>query len=146
MTQLLTYQKIQDTLGRLAKNFTEKSNPIFLDEMGKKISLKKIHEIESIKDKPISMIAVTRYQYDVSNFPKYGDYVKNTLGLDRVYYGLFHNGKKVEYDVLYAMDTDDYEQIQNHLNKHNHMNQGIAQLMALIIFSKGTPKPVNNDN
>jgi hypothetical protein len=66
------------------------------------------------------------------------------LGLGRVYYGLWTDGKKVEYDVLYAIDTDDYEQIQNHLNGHNHMNQGIAQVMALVISSDGATKIVRN--
>lgn len=142
-TQNPVYKKIEDTLSRLAKNFTEKSEPVILNEIGEKLSMKEIHQIESSKDNPISMIAVTRHQYDVSNFPEYVDYVKKR-GTDRVYYGLFPDGKKVEYDVLYAIDTDDYEQIQNHLNGHDHMNQGITQVMALIISSDGARKIVNN--
>lgn len=138
-----TYQKIQDTFSKLKKNFTEKSEPIFLDEMGEKISLKKIHEIESIEGKSISMIAVTRHQYDISNFPKYVKYVK-TERLGRVYYGLWSDGKKVEYDVLYAIPTNDPKELQHHLNAHNHMNQGIAQVMALIISSDGATKIVRN--
>ncbi len=141
-----TYQKIQDIFSKFEKNFTEKSEPIFVDKMGKKISLKKLHAIESIKDKPISMIAVTRHQYDLSNFPRYVNYVKNKLRVDRVYFGLWPDDKKTEYDVLYAIGTDDYEQIQNHLNAHSHMNQGVAQVMALIISSDGEWKPVKNDN
>lgn len=139
-----TYQKIQDIFSKFEKNFTEKSEPVILNEMGEKLSMKEIYQIESVKDKPISMIAVTRHQYDLSNFPNYVKYVKNSGKRDRVYFGLWPDGKKVEYDVLYAIDTDDYEQIQNHLNAHNHMNQGIAQVMALIISSDGTTKIVKN--
>ena len=143
-TQNPTYQKIQDIFSKFEKNFTEKSESVILNEIGEKLSMKEIHQIESAKDNPISMIAVTRHQYDVSNFPKYVNYVKNTLGLGRVYFGLWSDGKKVEYDVLYAIDTDDYEQIQNNLNGHDHMNQGITQVMALIISSDGARKIVNN--
>lgn len=141
-----TYKKIEDTFRELEKNFTEKSEPVIFNDIGKKLSMKEIHQIESVEDKPVSMIAVTRHQYNFSNFPKYVNYVKNTLGLDRVYFGLWPDGKKVEYDVLYAIDTDDYEQIQNHLNCHNHMNHGITQMMALIISSKGTRKIVRNSS
>lgn len=145
-TQNPTYQKIEDTFSRFEKTFTEKSEPVILNEMGEKLSMKEIYQFESVEDKPISMIAVTRHQYDLSNFPKYVNYVKThpTLRIDRVYFGLWTDGKKVEYDVLYAIDTDDYEQIQNHLNGHNHMNQGITQVMALIISSDGTTKIVKN--
>jgi len=136
-TQNPTYQKIQDTFSKMEKDFTEKSEPIFLNELGEKQTLKKIHEIESIKGKPVTMIAVTRHQYDISNFPKYVKYIKNVLGFSRVYYGLWSDGGKVEYDVLYVIHTDDFEQIQNHLNAHDHMNQGTAQVMALTIFSDG---------
>ncbi len=137
-------KKISTTFSRIEKTFTEKSEPIFLNDMGEQISLKKIHKIESVGGKPISMIAVTRHQYDTSNFLKYKNYIKKELKLSRVYYGLWTDGKKVEYDVLYAIPTDDHEQIQNHLNAHNHMNQGIAQVMALIIDSNGKYKVLKN--
>jgi len=45
---------------------------------------------------------------------------------------------------LYAIPTDDYEEIQNHLNAHNQINQGIVQVMALIINSNGKDKVLNN--
>jgi len=140
------YKKIQDTFNRFEKTFTEESEPVYLNEMGEKLTLKKIHEIESDGNKPVSMIAVTRLQYDISNFPEYEKYLKNTFNLSRIYYGLWPNSKikKVEYDVLYAIPTDDYEEIQMHLNTHNNMNQGIAQEMALVISSDGTSKIVKN--
>ncbi len=133
------HKKISTTFSILEKTFSEKSKPVFLNEMGEKLSLKKIHEIESVGGKPISMIAVTRHQYDTSNFPKYENYIKNELNHSRFYYGLWPDSKikKSEWDVLYAIPTDEHEQIQNHLNAHNHMNQGIAQVMALIIDSNG---------
>jgi len=129
---------------RIEKTFTKKSEPVYLNELGEKLTLKKIHEVESVKSKPITMIAVTRCQYDISNFRKYENYIKNTLGLSRVYYGLWSDGKKIEYDVLYAIPTDNHEEIQNHLNAHNDMNQGITQMMALIINSNGKYTVVNN--
>lgn len=86
------------------------------------------------------MIAVTRHQYDIGNFQKYENYIKKTLKLSRIYYGLWSDGKKVEYDVLYAIPTEDYEEIQNHLNAHNQINQG----MVLVIFSDGTYKVIRN--
>jgi len=133
------YQKIQDIFNEIEKTFTEKSEPVFLNEIPEKLPLKKIHEIESVDGKPISMIAVTRIQYDVSNFLKYENYIKSERGFSRVYYGLWPDSKrnKNERDVLYAIPTDDNEEIQNHLNLHNHMNQGMAQEMALIIDSNG---------
>ena len=137
-------RKILLKFKQFEENFTEKSEPVFLNEMGEKLTLKKIHEIESVSDKPICMIAVTRHQYDISNFPKYENYVKKTLKFSRFYYGLWTDGKKVEYDVLYVIPTDDFEQIQNHLNAHDQMNQEIAQDMALVIYSDGTYKIIKN--
>jgi len=139
-TQNPIYQKIQDMFNRIEKTFTEKSEPMYLNEMGEKLPLKKIHEIESVEGKPITMIAVTRYQYDISSFPKYENYIKNTLGFSRLYYGLWSDRNKVEYDVLYVIPTDEHDQIQNHLNAHSHMNKGIAQVMALVIDSNGKYK------
>lgn len=141
-----TYQKIQDTFSRIQKTFTDKSEPVFLNQVGERLSLKKICEIESVEGKPITMIAVTRHQYDISNFSKYENYIKNELNHSRFYYGLWPDleKEKSEWDVLYAIPTDDPEQIQNHLNAHNHMNQGIAQVMALIIDSNGKYKVLKN--
>ena len=142
-TQNTIYQKIQNRFSKIEKTFTEKSEPFFLNEIGEKLSLKKIHEIESMKCKPISMIAVTRHQYDISNFPKYENYIKNRK-LGRIYYGLWSDGKKTEYDVLYAISTDDYEEVLNHLNAHDQMNQKTAQSMALVIDSNGKYKIIRN--
>ena len=143
-TQNQRYQKIQNTFSRCEKTFSEKSKPVFFNKAGRKISLEEIHQIESIDDKPISMIAVTRHQYDVSNFSKYEDYIKNTLNKSRKYFGLWSDGKKMEYDVLYAIPTDDFDELQKHLNAHDHMNDGITQEMALIIFQNGAWKIVEN--
>ena len=71
MSDMPVYQKIQDMFNRIEKTFTEKSEPVYLNEMSEKLTLKKIHEVESVKSKPITMIAVTRCQYDISNFPTY---------------------------------------------------------------------------
>ncbi len=139
-------KKILAKFKQFEKNFTEKSEPVFLNEMGKKLTLKKIHEIESIGDKPVSMIAVTRHQYDISNFPDYEKYIKNRLCHNRIYYGLWPDGKKIEYDVLYVIPTDNFEEIQKHLNAHNHMNHGVAQAMSLIIYSGGRYEILKNNS
>jgi hypothetical protein len=143
-TQNAINEKIAGTLGILAKNFTKKSDPVFLDENGKKLTLRQIFGKECISEKPVTMIAVTRHQYGIANFQKYVDYVKNTLEKKSVYYGLWPDGEKVEYDVLYVIPTDDYDQIQKNLNAHNHMNDGFTQKMGLIIFHDGTWKIVEN--
>ena len=129
------YQKIQEIFSKSDKIFSEDSEPIFLNENAEKISLKEIHEIESVDSKPISLIAVTRHQYDISKFSDYENYIKNMETNHRIYYGLWSDGKKTEYDVLYAMPTDDYEEVLNHLNAHDQMNRGISQSMALVIDS-----------
>lgn len=140
-----TYQKILDKFNEIKKTFTEESEPIFFNQSGEKLTLKEIHEIESVEGKPISMIAVTRHQYDTNNFPKYENYVISG-GFSRFYYGFWpdKNEKKTEWDVLYAIPTNDPKELQHHLNAHNHMNQGIAQVMALIISSDGATKIVRN--
>ncbi|MBT4327663.1 MAG: hypothetical protein HOD60_12300 [Candidatus Nitrosopelagicus sp.] len=140
-----TYQKIQEIFNSIMKTFTEKSKPVFLDDNGSKLSLKEIYEIESINEKPISLIAVTRHQYDINEFPKYEKYVKE-YGNKRFYYGLWPDEKenKVEYDILYAIPTSDNEEVQRHLNSHNHMNQGNSQSMALVIFSNGDSEIIKN--
>ena len=141
---VLIHQKILVIFKQFEKNFTEKSEPLFLDNMGEKISLKRIYDLESIDDKPISLIAVTRKQYDISNFSRYENYIKNKLNKDGTYYGLWSDGKKTEYDVLYAMPTDDYEEVLNHLNAHDQMNKKTAQSMALVIDSDGKYEIIRN--
>ena len=143
-TQNVINKKILTTFRKLEKTFTEESDPVMLDENGEKLTMKEIHNKECVGAKPVTMIAVTRYQYDIANFPSYVDYVKNTLRKNIIYYGLWPDGKKVEYDVLYAIHTDDYDEIQKHLNAHNHMNNGIAQTMGLIISQDGITKIVKN--
>ena len=133
-------------LQKLEKTFTKKSDPVFLDENAKKLTMKDIHNKECVGGKPITMIGVTRCQYDVADFPKYLNYVKNTLKKNTIYYGLYpdEKRKKVEYDVLYTIPTNDYDEIQKHLNAHDHMNNGIAQIMGLIISQDGAVKITKN--
>jgi hypothetical protein len=140
------YQKIQEIFSKLDKTFSEDSEPIFLNENEEKISLKDIHEIESVNNKSISLIAVTRHQYDISKFSYYENYIKNSLKLSRIYFGLWSDGRKTEYDVLYAIPTDDYEKVLNHLNAHDQINNGLAQSMALIVDKTGNWEIQNNEN
>jgi len=58
---------------------------------------------------------------------------------DTIYYGLWPDteNNKVEYDILYTIDSTDKVEIQKHLNLHDHMNDGVAQKMALIIDKDG---------
>ena len=135
-------------LRKLEKTFTKKSDPVFLDENAIKLTMKEIHNKECVGTKPITMIAVSRHQYDVANFPKYLNYVKNTLKKNTIYYGLYpdEKRKKVEWDVLYTIPTNDYTEIQKHLNAHDHMNNGVAQIMGLIISQDGTTKIIKNAN
>ena len=143
-TQNVINKKILTTFRKLEKTFTEESDPVFLDENGKKLTMKEIHSKECVGDKPITMIAVSRHQYDVANFPKYINYIKNTLKKNTIYYGLYPDDEKVEYDVLYTIPTNDYDEIQKHLNAHDHMNNGIAQIMGLIISQDGAVKIIKN--
>ena len=124
-------------LQKLAKTFTKESDPVFLDENAKKLTMKEIHNKECVGSKPITMISVSRHQYDVANFPKYINYIKNTLKKNTIYYGLYPDDKKVEWDVLYTIPTNDYDEIQKHLNAHNHMNNGIALMKGLTISQDG---------
>ena len=144
MLTVLIEQKILLQFKRFEKNFTEKSKSVFLDEMGKKISLRKIYNLESVNDGPISMIAVTRHQYDVDDFSKYVDYIKKRLKINRIYYGLWPGVNKVEYDVLYVINTVDDNTIQKHLNAHDFLNDGVSQKMALVISHDGTTKIIEN--
>ena len=124
-------------LQKHGKTFTKKSYPVFLDENGKKLTMKEIHNKECVDDKPITMIAVSRHQYDIAKFPKYINYIKNTLKKNTIYYGLYPDDEKVEYDVLYTIPTNDYDEIQKHLNAHDHMNNDVSQIMGLTISQDG---------
>ena len=117
----------------------------FSDESREILSLKQIHRIESVDGSPVTMIAVTRNQFNDRDFPKYENYIKNFLGYPRLYYGLWSDGFKYEHDVLYALPTDEDSVIQEHLNMHNHLNDGIAQVMGLVINSDGIEKVVRNN-
>ncbi len=126
------------------KKFNSKSLPVFSSEFAQGISLKKIHEIESVDNKPITLIAVTRNQPNNNNFNEYSNYIKDILEFDRVYFGLWHDGNRIEHDVLYVLPTDNYHDVQVNLNMHNHLNGGLAQVMALTIFPDGSAKAVMN--
>ncbi|MBT4327799.1 MAG: hypothetical protein HOD60_12995 [Candidatus Nitrosopelagicus sp.] len=127
------------------KNFTIHSEPVMFDENFNKISMKQIHELECNADGPVTMIAVTRHQHHVKNFPKYSHYIKSQLGINTVYYGLWPGVNRVEYDVLYVIDTVDHDTIQKHLNLHNCLNDGVSQRMALVISNDGTTKIIENN-
>ncbi len=131
-------------IGKKIKNFREGSVPVFSSEFIQGISLKKLFNIESNDDKPITLIAVTRNQLNNRNFSKYERYIRQELGFQRIYYGLWFDGERTEHDVLYAIPTDDDWSIQEHLNSHNHVNQGVAQIMALVVSSGGKIKTVRN--
>ena len=128
------------------KNFTIHSESVMFDEGFNKISTKQIHELECNTNNPVTMIAVTRYQYHVYNFPKYSHYIKNQLGINTIYYGLWPGVNRVEYDVLYVIPTDDYSTIQKHLNSYDFLNDGVTQRMALVISNDGSTKIIENDN
>ena len=128
------------------KNFTIHSKPVMFDENFNKIPMKQIHELECNTDSPVAMIAVTRHQYHVYNFPKYVDYIKIQLGVDTIYYGLWTGGNRVEYDVLYVIPTNDHDIIQKHLNTHDFLNDGVSQKMALVISNDGTSEIIENNN
>jgi len=126
------------------KNFTIHSESVMFDEDFNKIPMKQIHELECNTDSSVTMIAVTRYQYHVYNFPKYLHYIKNQLGINTIYYGLWPGVNRVEYDVLYVIDTVDHDTIQKHLNLHDLLNDGVSQEMALVISHDGTTKIIGN--
>ena len=67
---------------------------------------------------------------------------------DTIYYGLWPDTKneKVEYDILYTIDSTDRDEIQKHLNLHNQINNGVAQKMAVIIDKDGNWRIQNNEN
>ena len=146
---ILEYQinkKIFNEFKKYEKTFTKKSNPLYWDRNGEKITLKKIHDKSNIRDNTLALIAVTCKQYNTKNFSKYRKYIKNTLNKDTIYYGLWSDTKnnKVEYDILYTIDGTNKDEIQKHLNLHNQINNGLAQKMALIIDKDGNWKIQNN--
>ena len=138
------YEKLLEKFKKYEIGFTKHSDSVMFDENFNHISMKEIHNLESTSNAPITMIAVTRYQYDVDNFSKYVDYIKNNLKISTVYYGLWPDEDKVEYDVLYVIDSVDDNTIQKHLNAHDFLNDGVSQEMALVISNDGTTKIIKN--
>jgi hypothetical protein len=141
-------KKIADEFKKYEKTFTEKSEPIYWNEHAQKVTLKEIHDNANIGKNSVVLIAVTRQQYTLENFSKYRKYLKDTLDKDTIYYGLWpdKDNKKVEYDILYTINTTDNDEIQRHLNLHNQINNGLAQKMALIIDKDGNWRIQNNEN
>ena len=84
----------------------------------------------------------------MDNFSKYREYIKNTLNKDTIYYGLWPDieKNKTEWDVVYVIETVNYDEIQKHLNLHNKINNGLAQSMALIIDKTGNWEIQHNEN
>ena len=139
------HKKINKTFSKIQNVFDQFSEPVYLDENANPIPLIKIHQIESISGQPITLIAVTRHQYNTKNFTKYENYVKK-LGHARIYYGFWPDTQKnkIELDVLYCIPTDDQNQIQEHLNMHDAINQQTPQSMALVIHNDGKWKTIQN--
>ena len=139
-------KKIANEFKKYENTFTEKSEPVYWNEHAQKITLKEIHDNANIGDNSVVLIAVTREQYHLDNFPKYRKYLKDVVKTDTIYYGLWPDTKnnKVEYDILYTINTTDNDEIQKHLNLHNQINNGVAQKMALIIDKDGNWRIQNN--
>ena len=139
--------KILDEFKKCEKTFTEKSEPLYWDKYGEKITLKQIQKNADIGENPLALIAVTRKQYNVDNFSKYREYIKNTLKKSTVYYALWPNTEenRVEYDVLYTIETTEHDEIQRHLSLHDDINNGVTQKMALIIDKNGNWEIQNNE-
>ena len=140
-------KKLLNEFKKYEKGFTEKSKPAYWDECAEKITLKEIHNNANIGDSPVVLIAVTRQQYNFDRFPEYRKYLKDVVKTDTIYYGLWPDTKnnKVEYDILYTIDSTEKNEIQRHLNLHDHMNNGLAQKMALIIDKDGKWHIQNNE-
>jgi len=138
------YKKLLEQFKKYEIGFTKSSDSIMFDENFNKIETKQIHNLESTSKDPVTMIAVTRYQYDVNDFSKYVNYIKNDLKISTIYYGLWPGVNKVEYDVLYVIDTIDPDTIQKHLNAHNFLNDGVSQKMALVVSNDGTTKIIED--
>jgi hypothetical protein len=140
-------KKIADEFQKYEKTFTENSEPLYWNEHAQKVTLKEIHDNSGIVNNPVVLIAVTRQQYNLKNFPKYRKYLKEVMNTDTIYYGLWPDTKnnKVEYDILYTINSTDRDEIQRHLNLHNDINNGVTQKMALIIDKDGNWKIQNNE-
>ena len=111
-------KKISNVFKKFEKTFTENSNPLYLDKCGEKITLQEIQNKADVGNNPVVLIAVTREQYNMDNFSKYREYIKNTLNKDTIYYGLWPDieKNKTEWDVVYTIDAVNYDEIQKHLN------------------------------
>ena len=144
-TENLAYQKIQEILMENEPIF-ENNKPLYLNEKGNVVSPKDIFDTESKDGNPVTLIAVTRNQFDISRFPEFERYIKTELGYLRCYYGLWKDDSKSkpEYEVVYAMPNNDHITIQRHLNLHDELNDGTPQQIALVIFSDGSWEPVKN--
>jgi hypothetical protein len=140
-------KKIQIIFEKNEKTFTENSDPLYLDKCGKRITLQEIHDKADIGDNSVVLIAVTSEQYNIDNFSKYREHIKNNLNKNIIYYGLWPDKvkSKTEWDVLYTIENNS-EEIQKHLNLHNQINNGLAQKMALIIDKDGNWEIQNNEN
>jgi len=138
--------KILNEFKKYEKAFTEKSEPLYWDRCGEKVTLKQIQKNANVGDNSIALIAVTRGQYDTSNFSKYREHIKNSLDKDAIYYGLWYNegSSAVEYEIAYTVE-DDLQEIQKHLNLHNQINNGVTQKMALVVDKDGNWKIQNNE-
>jgi len=138
------YEKLLEQFKKYEIGFTAHSDSVMFDENFNHISTKEIHNLESTSNAPITMIAVTRFQYDVDDFSKYVNYIKNDLKISTIYYGLWPGVNKIEYDVLYVLDSVDNNTIQKHLNAHNFLNDGVSQEMALVVSIDGTTEIIEN--
>jgi len=140
-----THQKIQDILRKSEDDF-ENNKPLYLDEKANIVSLKEIFDAESIDGNPVTLISVTMNQFDTRKFPAFEKYIKTELKYPRYYYGLWKDDKKSkpEYELVYVITTNDNAEIQRHLNLHDDLNDGIAQKVALVIFSDGSSETVRN--
>jgi hypothetical protein len=147
IVEYLIDKKIADEFKKWGITFTEKSEPLYWNKFGEKVTLKEIHDKADIGDNSVVLIAVTREQYNTNNFSKYRKYLKDTLDKDTIYYGLWSDkeNNKVEYDILYTIDSTNKGEIQKHLNLHNQINDGLAQKMALIIDKDGKWAIQNNE-
>jgi hypothetical protein len=140
-------KKIQIIFEKNEKTFTENSDPLYLDKCGKRITLQEIHDKADIGDNSVVLIAVTSEQYNIDNFSKYREHIKNNLNKNRIYYGLWPDKvkSKTEWDVLYTIENNS-DEIQKHLNLHNDINNGVTQKMALIIDKNGSWKIQSNES
>ena len=140
-------KKIQIIFEKNEKTFTENSDPLYLDKCGKRITLQEIHDKADIGDNSVVLIAVTSEQYNIDNFSKYREYIKNKLKKNIIYYGLWPDKvkSKTEWDVLYTIENNG-DEIQKHLNLHNQINNGVTQKMALIIDKDGSWKIQSNES